>query len=96
MPFSVRPAMNKSRSFRADWERKGGRRHGYDQSGIWSIYQRKRRAAPIWKDLIWAFLVGGLICTAGQGLRHFCLARGMEEDAAGAAVSITLILRLPC
>lgn len=51
----------------------------------------KAERSPIWKDLIWAFLVGGLICAAGQGLRHFCLAHGMEEDAAGAAVSIALI-----
>lgn len=51
----------------------------------------KAGRSPLWKDLIWAFLVGGLICAGGQGLRQFYMSRGMDADAAGGAVSITLI-----
>ena len=28
----------------------------------------KSKPSPLWKNLCWAFVVGGLICTAGQGL----------------------------
>ena len=28
----------------------------------------KAKPSPIWKNMAWAFLVGGLICTLGQGL----------------------------
>ena len=37
-------------------------------------------------------LVGGAICTAGQGLSNLYQNWGMDQDAAGGAVSITLIL----
>ena len=53
--------------------------------------QGKAKPSPIWKDMIWAFIVGGLICTGGQGLHALFLSRGLEEDAASGAVSITLI-----
>ena len=28
----------------------------------------KSKPSPILKNLIWAFVIGGLICTVGQGL----------------------------
>lgn len=48
--------------------------------------------SPILKDCIWAFLVGGSICTIGQLLSNLYRQRGLDQDQAGAAVSITLIL----
>lgn len=51
----------------------------------------KAEKSPVWKDMVWAFLAGGLICAGGQAVRHLCLAKGMEEDVAGGAVSILLI-----
>ena len=48
--------------------------------------------SPILKDCIWAFLVGGAICTIGQLLSNLYQQRGLDQDQAGAAVSITLIL----
>lgn len=53
--------------------------------------QRKAKPSPLWKDMAWAFVVGGAICTAGQGLRNFYLAWGLEEEPASCAVSVTLI-----
>lgn len=43
------------------------------------------------RDCLWAFGVGGAICTLGEGLRQLYLALGWDQDAAGALTSITLI-----
>ncbi|NCE66301.1 SpoVA/SpoVAEb family sporulation membrane protein [Pseudoflavonifractor sp. 524-17] len=51
----------------------------------------KARPSPLWKDLIWAFCVGGALCAAGQGLRNFYLAMELEEDVAAGAVSVSFI-----
>lgn len=47
--------------------------------------------SPIWKDLLWAFCVGGGICTVGQALLGLYQSWGLDKDAAGTAVSVTLI-----
>ena len=49
------------------------------------------KPSPLWKDLIWAFLVGGLICTLGQGLSDLYQSWGLDKTDAGTAVSVTLI-----
>lgn len=51
----------------------------------------KAKPSPIWKNMAWAFLVGGLICTLGQGLLNFYQGMGLSEEQAGTAVSMTLI-----
>lgn len=51
----------------------------------------KSKPSPLWKNLTWAFLVGGAICTAGQGLLNLFQSMGMSESAAGSCVSVTLI-----
>ena len=53
---------------------------------------RMAKPSPMVKDLTWAFCVGGLICTAGQWLLGFYRRAGLSQDAAGTAVSMTLIL----
>ncbi len=52
----------------------------------------KSRKSPIGKNIIWAFLVGGLICVIGQALLGLYQKAGLDETQAGAAVSITLII----
>ena len=47
--------------------------------------------SPIWKDCLKAFVIGGLICTIGQGIMNIYKALELEEEAAGTAASITLI-----
>ena len=47
--------------------------------------------SPIWKNLLWAFCVGGGICTVGQALLGLYQSWGLDKDAAGTAVSVTLI-----
>jgi stage V sporulation protein AC len=52
----------------------------------------KAPASPLWADLAKAFLVGGLICCLGQGLRElYERFAGLDEESAATAVSMTLI-----
>lgn len=44
-----------------------------------------------WKNMFWAFLVGGLICTVGQGFIQFYMIWFSKEDASILA-SATLVL----
>ena len=47
--------------------------------------------SPIWKDVLKAFMIGGLICTVGQLITNFFLGLGLEKKDAGTATSITLV-----
>lgn len=51
----------------------------------------KSQPSPIWKDMLWAFLVGGAICCGGQALSNLYQAWGASKEDAGSWVSITLI-----
>ncbi len=51
----------------------------------------KAKPSPIWKDLCWAFFVGGGICAAGQGLTQLYCYLGATKEDAGVWTSITLI-----
>ena len=51
----------------------------------------KSKPSPILKNLIWAFVIGGLICTVGQGLLNLYKMAGLTAEDAGSAVSMTLI-----
>ncbi len=59
----------------------------YDQ-----FVKEHSKPSPMWKNIIWAFLVGGAICTIGQVLLNAYKAAGLDEETAGTAVSVTLIL----
>ena len=47
--------------------------------------------SPLLPDMLKAFAVGGLICTMGQGLLRFYLSRGLPQEDAATAVSMTLV-----
>ena len=51
----------------------------------------KSKPSPMGKNLIWAFVTGGLIGTAGQGLMNLFRTWGMSESGAGTSVSVVLI-----
>ena len=54
--------------------------------------KRKAPKSPLAGDLIKAFLVGGLICCAGQGLiMLFENAAGLDKKSAATAVSMSLV-----
>ena len=49
--------------------------------------------SPVVKDCLHAFLVGGLICTLGQGLTDtYTKLCGMEKEDAGTLTACTLVL----
>ena len=47
--------------------------------------------SPVWKDLMMAFLVGGLICTLGQVFMNWYAKLGLEQEMAGTAASMSLV-----
>ena len=51
----------------------------------------KARPSPIWKDCLWAFCIGGGICTIGEALRQAYLLAGADAVTAGTLTSCTLI-----
>ena len=55
------------------------------------LVESRAKPSPMGKNMVWAFLVGGGICAAGQGLSQLFQRLGMEKDAAGTWVSVTLI-----
>jgi len=57
------------------------------------LVNSKSQSSPSIKNCLWAFCVGGLICTLGQFLLNFYQSSGgLEKDDAAAAVSVSLIL----
>ena len=53
--------------------------------------KKKQPKSPFGRDVGKAFLVGGTICALGQGLSVFYRSRGLSQDNAATAVSLTLI-----
>ena len=54
-----------------------------------------KKASPnteSWISIPWAFMVGGLICTLGQGLINLWEYMGLSEEMAPTAASVTLVL----
>ena len=55
------------------------------------LVQRISPNSPMWKDCIWAFVVGGLICTLGQLIMNGYLALDLEKESASTATAMTLV-----
>lgn len=43
------------------------------------------------KNIIWAFIIGGLICVLGQMIRNWLISRGLNEEQVAAGTSILLV-----
>lgn len=54
--------------------------------------EKKTPNSTIFKDVIFAFVIGGFICIIGQFFSDFYVKTGLETELAGTATSITLIL----
>ncbi len=53
----------------------------------------RSQPSPCWKNSVWAFCVGGLICVLGQALMNFYRdSCELDKDWAAAATSVSLIL----
>lgn len=47
--------------------------------------------SPVGKDCLLAFLIGGLICTLGQGLTALYASMDLDKQSAATATSMTLV-----
>ena len=56
------------------------------------LVNKKSKPSPMWQNLLWAFVVGGLICCIGQGFQAWYQSMGLSKTDAGTAVTITLVL----
>ena len=56
-----------------------------------TMVEKASKPSPLWKDMLMAFLSGGLICTLGQLIRNGWQNVGLGQLDAAAATSITLI-----
>jgi stage V sporulation protein AC len=64
----------------------------YSKQQYSDYIKKKSPNSPLLKNVIFAFLVGGLICTIGEGFSElYSNAFGMSEEAVKSAVPITMI-----
>lgn len=57
-----------------------------------AMVEQKSPGSTIWKNMLWAFVIGGLICTVGQAFMDlYTKWFQLGEDAARCAVSVTMI-----
>lgn len=54
--------------------------------------QEKSPNSPLLRNIIMAFLIGGLICTVGQVISNFFKARGFSIEQSAGATAITMVL----
>ncbi len=52
----------------------------------------RAKPSPTAKNCVFAFLVGGLICTVAQALTNLYVFLGLDKDTAGTLTSVTLVL----
>lgn len=55
------------------------------------MLNQKAPASHLGRDMLWAGVVGGLICVVGQFVSDFYKARGLGEDAAPGATAVTMV-----
>ena len=53
--------------------------------------KEKMPKSPLWKDVLKAFAIGGLICCAGQGLHTLYTGWGAAEEDAGTWTTVTMV-----
>ena len=52
---------------------------------------QKAKKSPIIKDVVFAFLIGGLICVIGQAIQNGWSAAGLNKEDAGTATSCSMV-----
>ncbi|QSZ26482.1 stage V sporulation protein AC [Aceticella autotrophica] len=55
------------------------------------IAQKYEPKPTVLKNIIWAFIVGGLICDIGQIFLNYFVSKGMNPEQAGTSVSIVMV-----
>ena len=54
--------------------------------------KRKTPVHCLWKNMLKAFLTGGIICSVGQWILNYCKSMGVAESQASAWCSLLLVL----
>ena len=62
-----------------------------DNNSYKKYVEARAKKSPLLKDCIWAFLVGGGICTLGHALKQVYTAWGIGDTNAGMLASVTLV-----
>ncbi|NLY54664.1 MAG: stage V sporulation protein AC [Firmicutes bacterium] len=57
-----------------------------------AIAQRKKMKPPVLRNVVVAWVVGGLICVLGQAINQFFISRGFSSEDAGSPTVAVLIL----
>lgn len=55
------------------------------------MLKKESPPSPLGKDMLWAGVIGGLICTVGEAFSAFYQARGLDTEAAATATAITMV-----
>lgn len=55
------------------------------------MLKKESPPSPLGKDMLWAGVIGGLICTVGEAVSTFYQARGLDTEAAATATAITMV-----
>ncbi len=63
-----------------------------DQQKYQEKFEQVKPKTPLLKNLIWAFIVGGLICVLGQFILNYFVSLGLSKKDAGGPTSTILIL----
>lgn len=55
------------------------------------MLEQKAPPSHLLMDMVWAFVIGGLICTIGQAVSNFFVSQGMDKNDTAAATAITMV-----
>jgi len=64
----------------------------YTNTEYSELVDKKSPNSPIWRNILWAFVVGGTICIIGQLITNYCLSRGIARETVASITPIVLIL----
>ena len=62
-----------------------------DKESYKKYVEARAKKSPLLKDCLWAFFVGGGICTLGHALKQLYSAWGLGDTNAGMMASVTLV-----
>lgn len=55
------------------------------------LVKKESPNSPLLRDCLWAFFVGGIICTIGQVFSNFYKLRGLNTEQTATATAITMV-----
>lgn len=55
------------------------------------LVKKESPSSPLFKDTLWAFFVGGIICTIGQVFKNYYSLIGLNKEQTATATAITMV-----